>query len=209
ALAGGYAVNEQYDLIIVGAGLVGASLAVNLATSPRGGQLSIALVEAGEEPGRFTGAEFDPRVVALTPASQALLEKLDCWQPICAERVCPYRDMEVWDGEGTGRIHFSADDLHNDRLGHIVENSLVSRVLRQRLAELDNITLLRPASVTGLSKPSETGQPVRVTLDNGSQLSSALVVAADGAQSQVRELAGFAVREWAYRQQAIVTNVRT
>lgn len=200
---------HDYDLIIVGAGLVGATLAARLASGEQGGALRIALIEAGGEPDSFSGEEFDPRVVALTPASEQLLRELEVWEQVAAERVCPYRDMEVWDGEGNGAISFSAADCQADRLGHIVENSLLVRSLRHRLKDLPQVELIQPASVTELSLPDQAGEPVEVMLDNGTRCRAALVIAADGAQSQLRALGGFDTREWTYDQRAIVTTVRT
>ncbi|MDQ2076137.1 UbiH/UbiF/VisC/COQ6 family ubiquinone biosynthesis hydroxylase [Marinimicrobium sp. ABcell2] len=200
--------NGHFDVIVIGAGLVGATLAAKVANGEAGSQLRIAVVEAGAKPARFDGENFDPRVVALTPASQQLLESIDCWTGLFTERACPYRDMEVWDGEGTGRIEFSAEDLHSDTLGHIVENSVALRAVRQRLSEL-NVSVIQPAKVIGLLKPESAGQPVQLTLEDGRRLNAPLIVAADGAHSQVRELAGFATREWTYDQRAIITTIRT
>ncbi len=194
---------RQHDLIIVGAGLVGSALACALAGEDR--DLRIALLEAGPEPIRFTGEDFDPRVSALTPRSEALLRRLGAWDVMAAERLCPFTHMDVWDGEGTGRIHFSAADIRHPHLGHIVENSQAVLALQQRLAQLPGVELIRPAQAVGLRGDDSERQ---LQLDNGDTLSAPLIVAADGANSRLRQLAGFQVREWAYGQRAIVTRVR-
>lgn len=202
--------DTRYDLVIAGAGLVGAALALQLAPVFAQRGLRLALVEAGSEPARFQGESFDPRVVALTPGSRALLERLGLWRRIAAERVCAYREMHVWDGEASGRITFNADELGCEQLGHIVENSLLVRHLRQALSYQTSVDWFQPAAVTGLEMREETDDgEVRVELDSGAVLTTALLVAADGAHSRVREFAGFDVREWAYEQKAIVTTVRT
>lgn len=200
---------QDYDLIIVGAGLVGATLAARVASGEQGSNLRIALIEAGGEPESFSGQEFDPRVVALTPASEQLLRELEVWESVAAERVCLYSDMEVWDGEGNGAISFSAADCQADHLGHIVENSLLVRSLRRRLEDLPQVELIQPASVTDLHLAEKAEDPVEVTLDNGNHCRATLVIAADGANSQLRALGGFDTREWAYDQRAIITTVRT
>lgn len=199
---------QHYQLVIVGAGLVGASLALQMAPKLAERGMRLALVEAGGEPDRYSGPAFDPRVVALTAASQALFETLGLWSQVSAERVCPYRDMEVWDGEASGDIGFHARQLGCEQLGHIVENSLLVRHLRQALRYQSSVDWFQPHRLEDY-QPAGAEAPARIRLDDGRQLSADLLVAADGAQSRLRSLAGFAVREWAYGQKAIITSVRT
>ena len=198
--------DPQYDIIIVGGGMVGTALACALAQS----RFRIALIEAGSLPGPLQlNAEtpFEPRVSALTQASRNLLDNLGVWQPISAHRVSPYSHMQVWDGEGTGRIQFSASDIGQPVLGHIVENKVVVSCLFERAAELANVTIKADTQVTDVQTDAE-GSAILV-LSDGSQLNASLVVGADGAQSNIRQLTGFETREWDYDQQAIVTTVRT
>ncbi len=198
----------NYDVIVVGAGQVGATLALQLSPLLAARGQRLALVETSDaEPAVYRGERFDPRVVALTPASRRLYDQLGLWRNIAAERACPYRDMEVWDGEASGCIGFHADELDSDLLGHIVENSVLVRHLRQALIYQSVVEWFRPATVTGLSHRDD--HSVSVALDNGDSLVAPLVIAADGAHSRVRELAHFNVREWPYDQKAIVTTVRT
>lgn len=197
--------DNQFDLIIVGAGLTGAALACAIAQLPRATSLSIALIEADTGLVHFEGNNFDPRVVALTQASQDLLQRIGAWQAICRARACAYTDMQVWDGEGTAEIHFNAADVRASHLGHIVENSVVLAALRQQLTQHNNIRLIQPARVTRM----ELSPTPSLQLDNGQIISAALVIAADGANSKVRELAHFDTREWDYHQMAIVTTVQT
>lgn len=199
---------HRYDVIVVGAGQVGATLALSLAPMLAARGQRLALVEASAaEPAMYRDEQFDPRVVALTPASRRLYESLGLWRHIAAERVCPYRDMVVWDGEAGGRIGFHADQLGCDQLGHIVENSVLVRHLRQALTYQSVVEWYRPAAVSGLEQRSP--EQVALTLDTDQALVAPLVIAADGAHSRVRELEGFSVREWPYEQKAIVTTVRT
>lgn len=205
---------KSYDLVIVGAGVVGAALALQLAPVFAERGLRMALVEAGEAPPEFRDERFDPRVVALTPGSQALFERLGLWRLVAAERVCAYRDMRVWDGEASGDIEFSADDLGTEQLGHIVENSVLVRHLRRALEYQGTVDVLQPVALESLTPPSralgvQPQGPVQLVLSDGSQIDAGLLVAADGAHSKVRDWAGFEVREWAYGQKAIVTTVTT
>ena len=200
--------SQHYQLVIVGAGLVGASLALQVAPKLAEQGMRLALVEASGEPDGYSGPVFDPRVVALTAASLTQLESLGLWRQVSAERVCPYRDMEVWDGEASGEIAFHARQLGCEQLGHIVENSLLVRHLRQALSYQSAVDWFQPARLEDY-QPADAQTPARIRLDDGRQLSADLLVAADGAHSRLRSLAGFAVREWAYGQKAIVTSVRT
>lgn len=200
---------RYFDLIIVGAGLVGATLACAVAGGEYARNLRIGVIEAGANLPSYTGSQFDPRVVALTHASQSLLRGINAWDAIEAERVCAYSDMHVWDGEGTAAIHFSGADVRQDSLGFIVENSVAVNAVRQQLAQLKNIELIQPARVTAVSKPEPLGSKVEVVLSTGLILQADLLIAADGTQSRVRQLAQFSTREWDYGQRAIVTTVRT
>lgn len=196
---------QDYDIVIVGAGLIGAALACAIAQQNSAALSRIALIEAGGNTQHFSGENFDPRVVALTQASQKLLTKIGVWEKILDQRACAYSEMEVWDGEGTASIHFSAAEVRQDQLGHIVENSVIVTALREQLLNYPQITLIQPAAVIGLHK-NETTQ---IVLSNGTILTTKLLIAADGAQSKVRELGDFSTREWDYGHTAIITTVQT
>lgn len=202
-------VHTDYDLIIVGAGLVGATLACAIAQTDAAQNLRIAVIEASSEVQNFSGKNFDPRVVALTHASQKLLTDIGCWDDIVAQRVCAYREMKVWDGEGTAAIEFDCAEVQQSHLGHIVENSVVVNQLRERMAQQKNIFLIQPAAVAHVIPAQAEFPRVRVQLTSGDEITTTLLIAADGAQSKVRELAEFSTREWDYGQQAIITTVRT
>ena len=192
----------QADLISVGAGMVGSALALALEHSG----LNILIVDGGPlsiKP--FDGAAaFEPRVSALSAASQRILERLDVWPGIAARRASAYCDMQVWDGSGTGSVHFSAASVHAESLGHIVENRVVQDALLERLHD-SNLGLLGNARLEQLRR---SGDGWLLKLADGRELRSSLLVAADGANSAVRRLAGCATREWDYLHHAIVTSVR-
>ncbi len=189
------------DIAIVGGGMVGLALANLLAVH---NDLRIVLIDGGA-PITPNLEQFDPRVVALSKKTEGILRKTNAWENILALRDCPYHDMHVWDGDGTADIHFSSAEIDQDTLGHIVENSVVVHALSSALSALPSRVDLRyHTSVEGVER--EQNQSL-ITLSNGEQLSTALVVAADGARSQLREQAGFNVREWDYGHSAIVTTV--
>ena len=198
-----------FEAIVVGGGMVGATLACLLG---RAG-LSVALLDAREAPldqeavGRGAPAM---RVSALTPVSRQLLEGLGAWSTMAARRISPYRFMQVWDGEGSGEVNFSADQAGVPVLGHIVENDVTLAALEARLAELPSVTLRFGARVAGLGAGVEgKGEPRTVVLEDGERLQASLVVAADGARSPLRERAGIGVSERDTGQMAVVTTVRT
>ena len=206
---------QHYDIIVVGAGLVGAAFALRMARifadntsdSSKHKPAKIALLEARPIPSLASpsATTFDPQVVALTESSRQWLDALDVWQA-CADRACPYSRMSVRDGEGTGCIEFDAAEVQRANLGHIVENSLLRARLLSAIAEQDNIDSYCPTSVESLHRAGET---ITVNLQNGEQLSSSLVVAADGANSPIREQMGFELRTWGYEHTAITATVKT
>lgn len=193
----------QADLIIVGAGMVGSTLALAL----QGAGLTIKLIDSGPldvQPFALTDP-FEPRVSALSAASQRILERVGAWPGITSRRASPYTDMHVWDGSGTGRIHFSAASVHAEVLGHIVENRVVQDALLDALRGGGSVELMPGARLEQLQQ-NENGWSL--VLADGQRLSAGLVVAADGANSAVRRLAGCETREWDYMHHAIVTSVR-
>lgn len=205
---------DRFDILIAGAGLVGAATAALLARSPQGRSLQIGLLEAKPFSGPAPAGEFDPRVVALTEASRLILADIGAWSAIAATRCCPYRLMSVRDSEGTGLVEFDCADLHRPDLGHIVENSIVVRVLLEVIAQLDNVELICPAVVRDIKNTATgdgDGRPggVRIALDNGESLQTALLVAADGANSRIRDNCRFRLRNWDYGHSAIVATIRT
>jgi 2-octaprenylphenol hydroxylase len=191
------------DLLIVGAGMVGSALALALQNSG----LNILLVDNSPLSVKpfDPAAMFEPRVSALSAASQRILQRLNVWDGIISRRASPYGDMEVWDGSGTGQVHFSAASVHAEVLGHIVENRVIQDALIERLHDCD-VGLLANAR---LEQMRRSGDDWLLTLADGRTLRSPVVVAADGANSAVRRLTGTETREWDYLHHAIVTSVRT
>jgi len=198
----------HYDLVIIGAGMVGSAMACALASDKRSEKIRIAVIEAGAPPTLPAEGQYDPRVVALTQASKQLLDSIHAWDDIAQQGACPYTDMYVWDAAGTGNIHFDCLDVQHHELGHIVENSRITSTLMQKLTNLQQVDLLQPARLASLERDDESDLPI-LHLQDGRQMHAKLVIAADGAHSKLRQLAGFRTREWDYDQQAIVTTVKT
>lgn len=194
--------SENYDVIIVGGGMVGASLACALGDST----LKVAVIEGEETPPTWPKEGYDIRVSAITRASQRLLEQLGAWPDMCAERVAAYSEMHVWDATGSGSIHFDAADVGEPNLGHIIENRVITKALVQRALSHDNVHWLCPAVPRRLFLRLGCAQ---LQLDDGRELHAALVVGADGGRSWVRQQAGIRVHTQHYQQSALVTTVKT
>jgi 2-octaprenyl-3-methyl-6-methoxy-1,4-benzoquinol hydroxylase len=192
---------EAFDVVVIGAGVVGSAAALALASAG----LRVAIVEAREPP-RWQAAEPDLRVYAFAPDSQALLERLGVWDSVRAARVQPYRRMRVWDAAAGGEMDFDADAFGRDNLGHIVEHALLVDRLWAAVARHPGIRRHCPARLLELAQDDAGAS---VVLDEGSRLRTRLVLGADGAASQVRALAGLASDEHEYRQRAVVAYVTT
>ncbi|MGJ7458254.1 UbiH/UbiF/VisC/COQ6 family ubiquinone biosynthesis hydroxylase [Halomonas sp. RA08-2] len=197
-------IEERAEVVIVGAGMVGAALACLLG---RAG-VEVTLVDAREsllDPEAVGRGQPGIRVSALTPVSQRLLGRLGVWEWMAARRISPYRFMQVWDAEGSGEVSFSAEQAGVVKLGHIVENDVTQAALEQRLVALPSVRLVLGARVTGL----EAADGKRcLRLADGRRLVAPLVVAADGARSPLRELAGIETRERDTGHRAVVTTVK-
>ncbi|MFK8047376.1 MAG: UbiH/UbiF/VisC/COQ6 family ubiquinone biosynthesis hydroxylase [Halioglobus sp.] len=199
--------HKHYDVTIIGAGIAGSTLALLLS----GKGLSIALVEA-QPPGVESGkakrgiSGFDSRVSALTPNSRVLLEQIQVWQGITAQRVCAYQHMTVWDGDGTAVLEFDGDEMDVSALGYIAENAVVVGSLLDRVRASSDITFFNPRRLEQCDV-LEAGT-VEIALENGTQLTTDLLVAADGALSKVRQMLDFETREWDYGHRAIVATVQ-
>lgn len=193
---------NTYDIAIVGAGMVGAALALALA---RAG-FEVTVVEPRPPTPWNADDEVDLRVVALAPSSVAVLERLDVWASIVAARVGAYRRMRVWDALAAGELEFDAADKGAATLGFIVENRLIQHTLWQAMNSQANISLRCPAWVTATEIDA---QRRTLTLDDGSVLKARLVVAADGSNSALRGMLGIGTRDSDYCQRAIVAHVTT
>ncbi len=189
------------DITIVGAGMVGSAAALALA---RAG-FNITLIEANETP-QWSEEDYCLRVSAISFTSEQLLEDLGVWQRIKNRRISSYEYMYVWDASGTGRLQFDAAECGVAYLGHIVENDLITTSLIEQLQGMSNVRFvigLRLSSMTWLE------DAVQLRLENGDEIRSKLVIAADGDNSKVRQLCGINSSRHDYLQTGIVARVRT
>ena len=191
---------ENFDVVIVGGGMVGAAVACGLGDSP----LKVAVIEQ-QMPEPFSPEQpHDLRVSALSVASRKILEAVGAWQGVVNRRLCPFRRMRVW--ETTGDTEFSSNDINYSELGHIVENRVTQLALLERCQDFSNIELLCPVQIKNIDYSENLSE---LQLEDGRCLTTRVLVAADGGQSKVRQLVGLGVTSWDYQQQALVLYIET
>jgi len=189
----------HFDIAVVGGGMVGAAAACLLAQ--QGWQ--IAVIEQTEPDAYSPEQAMDLRVSAISPASVRLLQQAGVWDALLAMRIRAYTELATWEVPGL-ETHFHAQEAGVPELGFIVENRLIQLALWQRLQTLPNVTLLCPAQVSALVQQSEDAT---VTLNNGQTITAAWLLAADGANSRLRSMAGIGINRWDYRQDCMLINV--
>ncbi len=197
---------QEYDIIIVGGGMVGSCLALGLAglRNVEGQVPRIALLEARTPDwGRHPG--FDARAIALAQGSQEALASLGLWSRLAAEAT-PITNIHVSDRGHFGRVELSAAEYRLPALGYVVELETAGRQLHQALQACAHIDYLCPATprqvVPGLEQ-------VTVQLEDGRELSARLLVAADGADSRVRQQLKLPQQQFDYGQCALIATLQT
>lgn len=199
---------RQFDIVIVGAGMVGLTLANLLAQSERHDALNILLIDAGKKPAFAADRDVSLRVSAIASGSTELLARIGVWDDIVNTRACPYRNMRVWDApgnvEGPETLCFDAAEFAIPQLGFIVENVLIQGALLKHL-ESSAVTVRFETPITSLNK---VGDRYEVELAGGELLASDLLIGADGAASFVRTSAAIGITAWQYSQTAFVTHLQ-
>lgn len=192
---------QHFDIVIVGAGMVGLALARALEPLDK----RIALM--GAQP-LTSVLSTDPelRVSAINLHNQSVLTDMQVWQHLDKSRVCSYTDMQVWERDSFGKIHFNATEANADHLGTIVENQALVNALAAEVSKQNNVQVFAPATIGKLSLGEKQHA---VVLEDGQMLSADLVVGADGGRSMVRKQANFPITFRDYGQQAIVATIKT
>lgn len=191
--------NQPTEVAIVGGGMVGGALALGLAQHG----FTVTVIEHAV-PASFTvDSQPDVRISAIGAASVSLLKGLGVWDAVQGMRCHPYRRLETWEWQNA-HVVFDAAELKLPLLGYMVENTVLQQALWQAMAAHLNITLRVPASLVALHR-HPAGYELELT--DGERLTATLVVGADGANSQVRQLAGIGIHAWQYAQSCMLITV--
>ncbi|MDO6565186.1 2-octaprenyl-6-methoxyphenyl hydroxylase [Amphritea sp. 1_MG-2023] len=202
---------QHYDIIIIGGGMVGGSLAAALIPAGQRLGLSIAVVEAFPMP-EANSAEhqpsYDTRTTALSYGSRLIYEQIGIW-PQLREHLCPISQIHVSDKGRFGATRLNAQDEKVAALGYVVENHWLGRVLMDRLTQEDaaHIDLLCPAKVTDVQSQDGLMTVSLVCAAKAQQITAQLVVMADGGRSGLREQLGIGYQQKSYQQHAVVANI--
>jgi 2-octaprenyl-3-methyl-6-methoxy-1,4-benzoquinol hydroxylase len=209
--------NSEFDVVIVGAGMVGATIACGLARS----NLNVAVVDPQKAKPYIENELPHIRVSAISFASEQVLKHVGAWSYISSKRNCPYRrlavnEMHAQEGlaaklpdiSNWARTEFNADAIGQTHLGHIIENDIVHLALHEQMANLDDsasLSIFCPDEVLSMNLQ---GTKKKIVLSKQGEITARLVIGAEGAQSQVRIQAGIGQTREQYEQQAFVCTVR-
>ncbi len=206
--------SKKFDIIVIGGGMVGLAMTAALAKT----ELKILLLEKQDlnatlnsdllKDETISDQNFDTRVSAISPGNRQFLIDLKAWQNIPSQRQAHYEKMKVWDGDGSGKIEFSAAKIAQPDLGVIVENKVIQAALLKRIKSFGNVEYRFGIELEEL-KNSEDSEYALVRTNDGCEYKSRLVIGADGANSVVREKLKIDLKQSEYDQIAFVANVKT
>jgi 2-octaprenyl-6-methoxyphenol hydroxylase len=194
--------SKQYDIVIAGGGMIGTSLA--LALAPLGIRVAVVEAVARKEAAQ---PSFDDRSTALSRSTQRMFEAMGLWPDIVAAST-PIRGIHVSDQGRFGFSHIDAEEQGVEALGYVVINRVLGGVLQDALDAVDGIDVLCPARIVDIELAPDIATAVLERVDGEqAELGCSLLVAADGANSAVREMMGITAQQSHYRQRAVIGNL--
>ena len=188
---------HRHAVVVVGGGMVGIATVLAL----RHAGIETALVEPSP-PAAWQQDDIDLRVSAISPASENLIRALGAWEHILRRRASPFEQMQVWEQPGRECLSFSSAEFASHRLGHIIENNLLTAALWERLGGAG-------IYASSLESVDEVEDGLWLQLADGSEIKTSLLIGADGVGSRVRSLAGIAMSGSSYGQRGLVCHVRS
>lgn len=192
------------DVIIVGAGITGKSIAAILQHS----EISCAIVDVAEKSCIEISDDqaIDPKVLALTLASKNILTFTQTWDAIERKRLGYFNTIHVWCDQGHGKIFFNSAEINEPVMGYIVEQKIIGQKLQEVLAKSQHLSWYQPAVANSLAVKKDT---ICLNLEDGRQLSAKLLIAADGQSSKIRDFSGINFTTHSYKQYALICVVET
>lgn len=191
----------DYDLVIVGAGIIGLILACYLQDQG----LRIGIIDK-ETSNTASSLISQLRFIAVTLTSQHSLQELNVWQRLNKNQCAPFRSMQVGESGQTAQLFFDSADIGEVCLGYIVNNFDLEQALYAQAKTDNELTWFAPDALVDMQVEE---QQVLVTLASGTQISTCLLIGADGEQSKVRQLANLHIKATDYAQRALIATVQT
>ena len=189
------------DIVIIGSGITGSSLACLL------GEAGFNIILLGIDiKSEHKSKKNDPRVFAITIASERILRKTGAWLSLKKESISPFRRMHVWDKNGNGEIRFESASICEPTMGHIIPHGDILHALHKRICDMENIKHIKGISPVKIKREVDTAI---LDCDNGQQFITKLIVAADGSNSKTRELLNINYQKYDYEQSALASIVTT
>ena len=190
--------DHQADVLIVGCGMVGGSLAIALSNVG----LKVVIIDR-LDPLAQKGANFDGRASAIAATPQKMLNQIGIWKQL-GRNFTAIEDIRVVDGDSSFYLHYNHKDVFCEAFGFMVENRHFRQAYLSQIQNNKNITFIAPTKIDRIIR-NVSG--VHALLNNGAQIKSDLVIGADGKGSKIRKIAGIHCNQWTYSQTAIVLTV--